>query len=83
MVAQDPTNESAAEGCFRRGLSIARERQTRAWELRTAISLSRLWQRQGRGEEAQALLREISDGFSEGLDTADLQDARALLATLA
>jgi predicted ATPase len=57
--------------------------QTRALELRAALSLSRLWQQQGKQEEAQQLLAPIYGWFTEGFNTADLQEARALLEELA
>jgi predicted ATPase len=72
-----------AEACFRQALSIARHQQAKSWELRAAASLARLWQQQGKRAEARALLAPLYDWFTEGLDTADLQEARALLETLA
>ncbi len=68
-----------AEACFRRAIEIARRQQAKSWELRAAVSLCRLWQRQGRRQEARQLLQPIYDWFSEGFDTADLREARALL----
>jgi predicted ATPase len=61
---------------------VARRQQAKSWELHTATSLARLWQRQGKRAEAQELLAPIYDWFTEGFGTADLQDARALLDTL-
>jgi predicted ATPase len=58
------------------------KRSTKSWELRAAMSLSRLWQRQGRQDEAYALLAPIYGWFTEGFDTADLQEAKALLEAL-
>ena len=72
-----------AEACFQHALAIARRQQARAWELRAALSLSRLWQRQGKRGEAYDLLAPIYGGFTEGFDTADLQDAKALLEAVA
>ena len=72
-----------AEACFQQALTIARRQQAKSWELRAAMSLSRLWQQQGKRAEAYALLAPIYDWFTEGFDTADLQEARALLAALA
>jgi predicted ATPase len=69
----------AAEVCFRQALDIARQQQARSLELRAAMSLGRLWQRQGRRDLARQLLTEIYAWFPEGFDTADLQEARALL----
>jgi predicted ATPase len=73
---------SQAEGCFQQALTIARRQQAKSWELRTAMSLARLWQRQGKRDDARALLAPIYDWFSEGFNTADLQDAKALLEEL-
>ncbi len=72
-----------AEESFRQALAVARQQQARSLELRAAMSLSRLWQRQGKRVEAHQLLAEIYVWFTEGFDTADLQEARVLLAELA
>jgi predicted ATPase len=72
-----------AEACFQQALALARGSQAKAWELRAALSLSRLWQRQGRRTEARQLLAEVYGWFTEGLDTADLRAARAFLDELA
>jgi len=74
--------EAEAEACFEQALAVARRQQARSWELRAAMSLGRLWQRQGKWEEARQLLKPIYDWFSEGFGTADLQEARALLDVL-
>ncbi|MGH8057740.1 MAG: hypothetical protein ACREOH_10980 [Candidatus Entotheonellia bacterium] len=73
-----------AEGapCFRQALEIARRQGVKAYELRAAMSLSRLWQDQGKREEAHDLLAPIFTWFTEGFDTADLQETRALLQEL-
>jgi predicted ATPase len=71
-----------AEACFRQALDIARRQQAKSLELRTAMSLSRLWQRQGKRDKARRLLAEIYDWFTEGFDTADLQEAKVLLEEL-
>jgi predicted ATPase len=71
-----------AEGCFQRALDVARRQQAKALELRAAMSLSRLWQRQGKRKEARQVLAEVYDWFTEGFDTPDLQDAKALLEEL-
>jgi predicted ATPase len=63
-------------------LDIARSQQAKSLELRAAMSLSRLWQRQGKRDEARELLAPIYDWFTEGFDTADLQEAKALLGEL-
>ncbi len=58
---------------------MARRQQAKSWELRAAMSLARLWQRQGKRDDARALLAPIYGWFTEGFDTADLQEAKALL----
>jgi len=72
-----------ATACLHQALDVARRQQARALELRAALSLSRLWQQQGKRAEAYALLAPIYGWFTEGFDTADLQDAKALLDALA
>jgi predicted ATPase/class 3 adenylate cyclase len=72
-------NEAAAEACFHQALDIAPRRQARSLELRAAMSLARLWQRQGKHAEAYQLLTPIYGWFTEGFDTADLKEAKALL----
>jgi predicted ATPase len=72
-----------AEAYFCQALNIARHQQAKSLELRAAMSLARLWQRQGKRAEAHALLAPIYGWFTEGFDTADLQEAKALLAELA
>jgi DNA-binding winged helix-turn-helix (wHTH) protein/tetratricopeptide (TPR) repeat protein len=81
--AGGPGREAEAEACFHTALEIARRQQARSWELRTAMSLARLWQGQGKPEAARQLLAPIYGWFSEGFDTADLQEAQALLAACA
>jgi hypothetical protein len=71
-----------AEACFHQALEIARRQQAKSWELRAALSLSHLWQRQDKRAAASELLAPIYDWFTEGLDTADLQEAKALLDVL-
>jgi predicted ATPase len=68
-----------AEASFRQALAMARRQQAKSWELRAATSLSRLCLQQGKRAEAHALLAPIYGWFTEGFDTADLQEARALL----
>jgi DNA-binding winged helix-turn-helix (wHTH) protein/tetratricopeptide (TPR) repeat protein len=77
------TNAPEAEACFQQALALARRQQAKSWELRAAMSLARLWQRQGKRAEARELLAEIYGWFTEGFDTADLRDAKALLEALA
>jgi len=71
-----------ATACFEQALDIARHQQAKSLELRAAASLARLWQRQGKRAEARELLAEVYGWFTEGVDTADLQEARALLEAL-
>ena len=68
-----------AEADFREAIALARNMSAKAWELRTTISLARLLAQQRHRDEAQAILSEIYGWFTEGFDTADLRDARALL----
>jgi len=68
-----------AESCYRKAIEIARQQSAKSWELRAATSLARLWQRQGKSAEARQMLAEIYGWFTEGFDTADLQEAKALL----
>ncbi len=72
-----------AETCFQQALTVARRQQARSWELRAAMSLARLWQQQSKRAEARQLLAEVYGWFTEGFDTPDLQEARALLDVLA
>ena len=83
LLRQGASDVAQAEACFQQALTIARRQQARSWELRAASSLSRLWQTQGKRHEAQALLAPIYSWFTEGFDTADLQEAKALLEGLA
>jgi predicted ATPase len=80
LLRQVVPNVAQAEACFQQALSTARRQQAKSWELRAAMSLSRLWQRQGKHKEAHDLLAPIYSWFTEGFDTADLQEAKALLA---
>jgi predicted ATPase len=72
-----------AETCFRQAIDIARRQQAKSLELRAAMSLSRLWQQQGKRAEARELLAPVYSWFTEAFDTADLQEVKALLETLA
>jgi len=75
-----PTDRQAeAERCFQSAIAAAFRRQTKSWELRAAASLARLWQSQGKRQDAYDVLAPIYAWFTEGFDTADLQDAKALL----
>ncbi len=74
------TNPQAeAEACFLQAIEIARQQHAKLWELRAVMSLSRLWARQGKRQQARQLLAEIYGWFTEGFDTVDLKDAKALL----
>jgi predicted ATPase len=79
IAGSRPPEEAEADGRFRHALTIARRQQAKAFELRAATSLSRLWHRQGKQAAARHLLAEVYAWFTEGLDTADLREARALL----
>ena len=82
LLQQATGSGDEAETCFRQALDVARRQQAKSWELRAAMSLSRLWQHQGKRAEARELLEEIYGWFTEGFDTADLQEAKALLEEL-
>ena len=75
--------QAEAEACFLKAIEIAQRQQAKSLELRAAMSLARLWQQQGKQKEAHQMLAEIYDWFTEGFDTKDLQEAKALLAELA
>jgi predicted ATPase len=83
LLRQAVPEAQAAEACFQQGLDVARHQQAKSWELRAAVSLSQLWQRQGKYAEARELLAPVYGWFTEGFSTADLQDAKALLDELA
>jgi predicted ATPase len=82
LLKQDVPDAQEAESCFRQAIDVASQQQAKSFELRAAMSLSRLWQQQGKRTEAHALLAPIYDWFTEGFDTADLQEAKALLEEL-
>jgi class 3 adenylate cyclase/predicted ATPase len=82
LLAQSRDNHTEAETCFHHALAIARHQQAKSFELRTATSLARLWHQQGKRQEAYDLLAPVYNWFTEGFDTADLKDAKALLDTL-
>jgi predicted ATPase len=83
LLRQTVPGVPQAEACFQHALDIARRQQARSLELRAAMSLARLWQQQGKRAEARELLAPVYGWFTEGFDTADLQEARALLDELA
>jgi len=82
LLRQPGTPQEEAEAWLRRALDVARRQEAKALELRATMSLSRLWQQQDKRQEAYDLLAPIYHWFTEGFDTADLQDARALAAEL-
>ena len=82
LLLQAAGNSEEAETCFRQALDIARRQQAKSLELRAAMSLVRLWQRQGKCEAARELLAPIYGWFTEGFNTADLQEAKKLLKAL-
>ncbi len=79
LLMRDPPDEAEAERCFRTAIDIARRQKARFYELRTTASLARLLKRQGKRDEARAMLAEIYNWFTEGFEFADLKDAKALL----
>jgi predicted ATPase len=79
LLALEPENPAEAEACFRQAVAIARRQQAKSLELRATMSLARLWQRQGRRDEAHATLAAVYGTFTEGFTTPDLVDAAALL----
>jgi predicted ATPase len=82
LLRQTMPQPEEAETWLQRALAVARRQQAKSLELRAAMSLVRLWQQQGKRTEAYALLAPISGWFTEGFDTADLQEAKALLEDL-
>ncbi len=83
LLQQNSDNQAGAETCFQHAISIAQNQSAKSWELRAARSLSKLWQQQGKRQEAYDLLAPIYGWFTEGFDTADLKDAKMLLDELA
>jgi len=79
LLREDHSSPAEAQRCFQRAIEIARKQSAKSWELRATTSLARLLARQGRRDEARATLAEIYGWFTEGFDTADLKDAKALL----
>jgi adenylate cyclase len=79
LLQLPPPEVCQAEVCLRHALDVARGQQAKALALRAALSLGRLWEQQGKRAEAHQLLAEIYGGFTEGFDTPDLRDAKALL----
>jgi predicted ATPase len=82
ILQQSPDNTPKAESCFQQAISIAQNQSAKSWELRAATSLARLWQQHGKRQEATDLLAPVYGWFTEGFDTADLKEAKALLDAL-
>jgi len=82
LLQQNSNNQAEAEHCFYHALETARSQQAKSLELRSATSLARLWQQQGKRQEAHDLLAPVYHWFTEGFDTADLKDAKALIEEL-
>jgi predicted ATPase len=80
IALKSPEPDTAkAEAYFERALSVARQQQGKSWELRAATSLARLWRDQGKPQQARELLAPVYGWFTEGFDTPDLKEAKALL----
>jgi predicted ATPase len=84
IALMSPQPDAArAEAHFERALAVARQQQAKSWELRAAMSLARLWRSQGKPQQARELLAPVYGWFTEGHDTSDLKEAKALLDELA
>ena len=83
LLARSAENQVEAETCVHKALDVARRQGAKSLELRATMSLGRLWQRQGKTAQARQLLTEVYTWFTEGFDTPDLQEAKALLEELA
>jgi predicted ATPase len=81
MISPEP-DAAKAEADFDRALAVARQQQAKSWELRAAMSLARLWRSQGKVQQARELLAPVYGWFTEGFDTRDLKEAKALLDAL-
>ena len=79
LVLGGSASNAKVEESFRTAIDIAREQKARSWELRATVSLAKLLAKQGKGDEARAMLADTYNWFTEGFDTADLKDAKALL----
>jgi predicted ATPase len=82
LLLQAVPDATQAEACFQQALAVAHRQQAKSWELRAAISLSRLWHQQSRRDEARELLAPVYYWFTEGFDTVDLREAKGLLEAL-
>ena len=84
IALKSPAPDAAkAEAYFERALAVARKQQAKSWELRAATSMARLWRDQGKLQQARELLAPVYGWFTEGFDTLDLKEAKALLEELA
>ena len=84
IALKSPEPDAAkAEAYFERALAVSRKQQAKSWELRAAMSMARLWRDQGKVQQARELLAPVYGWFTEGFDTRDLKDAKALLEELA
>jgi predicted ATPase len=83
LLLRSAAHHAEAEACFHKAIEIARKQQAKMWELRATVSLARLWQQRGKKKQAHKMLAKIYGWFTEGFDTKDLQEAKALLAELA
>ena len=82
MNERPQPDAAKAEAYFERALAVARQQQAKSWALRAAMSMARLWHDQGKHDAARALLAPVYGWFTEGFDTLDLKDAKALLEEL-
>jgi predicted ATPase len=83
LLLRNNSNQADVETCFQQAITIAQNQQAKSLELRAATSLARLWQQQGKRDEARQVLGDVYGWFTEGFDTPDLKDAKALLGELA
>ena len=83
LLKKDDHNSAQAQSCFERAIEIARKQNAKSWELRAMTSLARLLDKLGKRAQARVMLADIYNWFTEGFDTADLKDAKALLDELA
>ena len=83
LLLQDKDHPEAAQACFQQAVTMAREQGARSFELRAAMSLARLWRSQGKVQQARELLAPVYGWFTEGFDTRDLKEVKALLEELA
>jgi hypothetical protein len=81
-LTSNPQAEAEAEACFLKAIEVAQKQQAKSLELHATMSLARLWQTQGKQDEARQMLAAIYNWFTEGFDTKDLQEAKALLEEL-